>query len=216
MKLSLLSLASLLFLVFAGWQAVGTLSRTPAFNRSLQVEAAAGGRIPRFTEAMYDRAAYNYRIALEWYYQTFTASLPGEEGSVLQKAALEDRFRRVLDAAVESLRHSPGDPFAWMLVARAEAAFGNRERALEAYLRSFDLAPHNALRAVDRMQFLIQFMSETEGRDLALATIPPAAVHSDLQTMKMMIRLQAFAEQLSINPVIIAFQDEHVGETRPD
>ena len=207
-KRNLLSLASLMVLAFAGWQMFGTMSRTPAFNRSLLVEAATGDRTLRNTDAMFDRAEYYYWIALEWSHRTFAASLPGEEGSAMRNEALEGRSHRVRDSATESLRHSPGAPLAWMLVAKAEAALGNRERALEAYLNSPDLAPHSALRAADRMYFLARFMSEPEGRALALSTIAPKSVHTDLRAMQMKSTFGTLAEQLLKNPAIAAFEGE--------
>ena len=206
MKPTAWSLASLAVLGLAGWQAVDTLSRMPAFNRGLQVETATGGTIPIFTEAMYSRAAYSLAVAQEWHYRTFDAVLPGEAGSARRREALLLRSSRARDIARESLRHNPADPAAWMVVAKGEATLGFGERALQAWQNSHDLAPHSALRALERSYFLIGFMSDKEGWDMALSKIAPARVQADLNTIRIRSDIRPLAEQLHASPAILAFE----------
>ncbi|HCQ66022.1 MAG TPA: hypothetical protein DIU07_13120 [Rhodobacteraceae bacterium] len=196
------AIAPLAVLVFAAWQTATTLSRTPAFNRSLQVETASGGGRPGSFWTMYDRAEYFFWVARGWSYQTFPSYLPGEDGSTERQAALLDRTHRVRDAAMESLRLRPGHATTWMLVANTELTLGNREAALQAWRISHDFAPNSATRARNRMLFLIRFMSEPENRELALATVSPDTIRAELSAMEKSTMTSALATLLAEEPLI--------------
>lgn len=201
------AVASLAVLVFAGWQTVTILSREPAFNRSLQVETATNRRIPSYSKTMYDGAEYLSWVARGWYSSTFNSALPAEEGAPERKAALLERASRTRDIASDSLRHNPGDPMVWLLVANADSILGDKQGALVAWQKSYDLAPQNSVVALERLMFLIRFMSEPNGRNLVRAMIAPATVQADLKTLRADLNLRTLADGLSSHPAIISYLD---------
>lgn len=194
--------ATLAFLLFAGWQTVETLSRTPAFNPSLQVETASGGGRPGSYWTMYDRAEYFLWVARGWSYQANAWNLPGDEGSAERREALLERTHLAHEAAMESLRLRPGNATTWMLVAETEYAQGNPEAALQAWKKSYEFAPNSATRARNRTLFLVRVMSEPENRDLVLATVSPDTIRAELEAMEMNQMTRARAAALAEDPLI--------------
>lgn len=202
------SIATLAVLAFAVWLGVATLARTPAFNPSHRGQTAQGGGILGFSEAMYDRAAYNLWIAMGWYGRSVVEALPGTEGADpdrAETAETADTFERIAAAATRSLRHSPGQPAAWMLLARAHAGRGEGEAALAVYRTMQALTPDNANEATRRLRFLSALMSDTEIRDLALETLDADIVRADMKTMRDFGISQRTAERIAQSPAISEF-----------
>ncbi|MCB1331711.1 MAG: hypothetical protein KDK28_20600 [Maritimibacter sp.] len=204
MKLSPVSFASVALLVFAGWQAGVTLSRTPAFNRSLWVETARGDSIVGYAEAMYDRAEYYSFVAYGWLGRIQVAALQNDEAPTPDEA-VEAFYGKAGELAVESLRHNPGDPGSWRLHAMAEAASGRSRSAIEAYLNWYAATPDSKLQAASRTIFLASFLTTEEGGEVALSMIDPEIVQGDLTLMRQLHPYGAAAVTLSNRPEFLAF-----------
>lgn len=204
MKPSLVSFASLALLVFAGWLTVDTLSRTPAFNRSLGVETARGGSVVGYAEAMYDRAEYHNFVGYGWLGRIQLAMLLEADASVPDEA-VRKIYVNVGDQAAESLRLNPGDPGSWKLYAMAEAALGRPDSALEAYLNWYAVAPHSKLQASARTLFLASFLETEDRREIALSVIDPQIVQGDLTMMHSYGSYRKAAEAVSMRPEFQAF-----------
>ncbi len=209
MKRSLWSFASLVALGLAGWQMADTLARTPAFNPGLQTEAANGSKRPASARVMYDRARYHLWTGRGWYHHACSGQLAGDEGSEEERqAALAARAAactRARTAARESLRHNPGDPNSWMLLARAEAMLDHRDAALEAWTHAREVAPNSALRARDRLVFLARFMEDPEGAALALATVPAESVREDFRIIRQAKAFVHHTDTLARHPGLTRF-----------
>lgn len=172
-----LSFISLAVLILAGWQIVATLSRTPAFNGSLQVDSPEGRNYTGFAPPMYDRGRYYQWMANGWRGAGTSEDGPDDAALVAQAR------QRVRDIATEGLRHAPGDPTSWMFLAEAEAALGQPSAALGALKRAYELAPQSAPRAAGRMVLVGDLMEDPEGRAVVLADLDPGRVDADLKLL---------------------------------
>lgn len=201
------AVAPLAVLVFAVWQMIATLSREPAFNRSIRTEAPGGSSLLSYAPAMYDRAEYYFWMALGWYGRTVVILNSGANDPTLQQEKAMAAYARLREAATESLRFSPGQPDAWMLLAKAQAALGSDAPALAAWRNWHDLTPRNARRASDRLNFLVQFTAEPGRRALALSVIDPEMIREDLRTMRSAPNLAARADRFSDQLALPAIQE---------
>lgn len=205
------ALAPLAVLVFAGWQTVAVLSRTPAFNPELRVEVPQGQRIPQYTNAYYDRAEYRFWAARLWYdsyrYAAYDAAVTSGAGLWRFEDRAAAAVAASLDDARASLTYSPGDPMTWMLVATAELAAGDRDRALTAYRNSYVLAPYNAMLATQRLDTLISILGDARHVERARLSGVPEIVRSDLRTMDP--RDARLKERLTTSPVLSEIAKEH-------
>jgi len=199
------AIAPLAVLVFAAWQVAATLSRTPAFNRSLQVEAATGSTLPALLQANYNRADYYYWISLGWQTRTGQEKIHVEAPTPVLVETIQRRNRLIRDMATESLRHNPASAHTWMLLARVKAELGDAEGALEAWQASFDWAPHNSSLSFERLVFLIRFMIDPAGWDLALSRIDPDMVRVGLETIMADRVFRGTVKSYSDSPAIVAF-----------
>lgn len=183
-------------LLLASWQAVDTLSRTPAFNPALQVETVTGdGRTP-LGSAMYHRgdylhqAAFGYRNAMT--HALFTAGfdafmerygeIDAETGR--PRATFEEEVSEAIRLSEESLRVAPGNALVWTLLASSHVALGQIEPALAAYRRSGDLAPLSPALAEERLRFLEALATEAGRPDLLSELLEQGAAARDLATLR--------------------------------
>lgn len=197
--------APLALLAFALWQTGTTLWRTPAFNGSLLVEAADGGRLPRFLPAMYSYPDYLYKVAYDWQNTPVASGMTGRVEQSRSGEGMFTRLRRLRsfliealaaqsvnsagelhasrsrDLVTDSLRLEPANPAGWILLARADETLGDREAALGAYLTSQRLAPHSSTLAAMRLGFLEGFLEAPEGQAFARSMIDPQLVEADAQ-----------------------------------
>lgn len=197
------ALAPAAVLVFAGWQTVATLSRTPAFNRSYLLETDDGGQVPRYGIGMYDRAQYTFLIARGWFFRAMREMDEAAENPAAAGETGQDEIRRARDIATESLRINPADPAAWMLLARTDVALGNLDAAVQGYLTSNALSPNSSIMAGDRLNFRNWLMADAAGYDLALASIPVDAVRRDLDVIRR--RSEKTYEMYVAAPAVRAF-----------
>lgn len=219
--------APLALLAFALWQTGTTLTRTPALNGSLLVEAADGGRLPRFLPVMHSYPDYLYKMAYDWRNQPASSGLAGVSGQsrsgegmftrlrrlqgLLMQAlvaqsvnpASERHARRSRDLVTDSLRLQPANPAGWILLAQVEDNLGDREAALDAYLTSQHLAPHSTTLAAMRLGFLNDFLEDPEGQVMARSMIDPQIVQVDRQAASR----RGYA-RLVDSPIIRRFLDE--------
>ena len=185
MTRNLWAFASLLFLVFAGWQAYGTLAQAPAFNGALRVEAVTGGTRPGVMASMYDHPEYLYQVANDWTFKTLFGSMPSGEETAPAADLLEASALRTRDIVTDSLRLRPANTAAWLLLANAELSLGDRDAALAAIEKSRDLAPYSSALAFKRLQFLGRFTADRAGAEAALRAVSPDQVQVDVQTLEM-------------------------------
>ena len=178
------SLASLMVLVFAGWQAFDTLFRTPAFNRSLQVEAVTGGARPALTRAMYHHGEYLYQIAHDWRAKNADEVLRGGVEALPSEDTIRRRSLQAREILTESLRFDPANAYAWALLAFSEFTLGNRKAALLALQTSQQLAPYSRELAFRRLLFLGRVASmPQEGYSVTPSISLDIAKH-DVQTLR--------------------------------
>lgn len=180
-------LANALVLLFAAWQACGTLGRMPAFNRSLQVAAAAGSSRPAVTQSMYDYSEYLHQVAHDWYALGAEEVLKGGPEAIPSQRVLARRIRAARDEPMESLRHAPANAYAWSLLVTAQYDLGHRRGALSALRASQQHATKDARTAFRRTLLLARMISgpcfdtasrETPVSDLVLANLEIMQVHS--------------------------------------
>ncbi|MCB1355689.1 MAG: hypothetical protein KDK53_04035 [Maritimibacter sp.] len=214
LKSRLWALAPLAMLLFAGWQTVAILSRTPAFNHALVVETPQDRRIPPDTNAYYDRAALLYWTARLWFDRYRFAEFDSRDAEVAARAVLDiaaaDAAARTAADVRESLKLKPGDPDSWILLAKAERARGNLEAALGAWHNCHALARQSSVLAAERMDLLVTLMDAPGGWDLALSTVEPEMVRGDLEAMQ--ARMGLLLPFYDASPAVAAL----IGDTAAD
>lgn len=151
-----LRFASLGFLLFACWHMIETFSVRPAFNRSLQVEVVTGGKRPLMQKSMYSDAEYLFQIAYG-YQNSIAAPLLLEGVDAMPSAeVVAENSHKARSYATESLRISPGNPMAWLVLASADLSWGApAEEIVSALQKSYATAPHNSEVAALRLHTAI-------------------------------------------------------------
>lgn len=162
---------------------VATLGRTPAFNRTLQVDTVLGTARPALLQSMYDRAEYLYQVAFSYRAMAAQEILTGGAEAMPTVEVYRARMVEASRIAEDCLRLSPGHADAWMLLAQAEAILDHPDRVITAYRNSLARTPYNRRLAFRRLMFALG--PNTQKDDVLRPALAEdlAMVETDIRTL---------------------------------
>lgn len=169
--------------VLAGWQTGATLSRTPAFNKTLRVPAVTGGTQPALVSSMYHQGEYLYQIAHDWRAMAAEEVLTAGLEHLPPPDVLRQRSRQARAALLASLRVDPANAYAWTLLAVTEYGLDNPEEALAALETSQSFAPYDPRLAFRRLLLLGQVASNPDPGDADRALFAPHIVDPNVDIL---------------------------------
>lgn len=178
------SLASALVLVFAAWQAYGTLARMPAFNRSLQVEAVTGHPWPAVIQSLFEHSEYLYQMAHDRRAMGAEEVLIEGLEAIPSGDILAERSQMARADLIESLRHAPANAYAWALLAHVEYDLGDRQAASTALRNSQLYARNDARIALGRLFLLARVAAEPEEDDISRQMLDSELVAANVEIMR--------------------------------
>ncbi|SNS86573.1 hypothetical protein [Tropicimonas sediminicola] len=197
-SLTLAPVASFAVLVFAAWQGVSTLGDTPAFNRELRVEAPYGGTRPILTATMYDTAGYLYQMGYGEAHFIANALMQGADLSTITVDTMREHTARAASLTEASLAVNPASAHAWQLLAESLRGTRQPEPALEAFRRSYELAPYSSSLASRRLRF-----AAGQGEDVVSDPQIRVGIERDVETI-LMFRPQQIDPAREAFPEIVA------------
>jgi hypothetical protein len=154
----------------------------PAFSPDLREESVLGDWRLAQGETHYVVSDYLYQLGYG-YLQADTASLLLGNESLPELEVFDRQMQRSIDLLEDSLSYSPGRAGAWTSIAWASLLRDDVDRAEQALMTSWQLAPFNFAEAADRVG-LVSFMEEFYGPVANVGEFAEAAVTRDLQTLE--------------------------------
>jgi len=172
-------------LLFASWNMFEAFAARPAFNHALQREVVSGGTRPVLQQSLYRESDYLFQIA--YGYQNAAAVPLLKEGAAALPSAedIDANAEKARDYATQSLRLSPANPVAWLVLASANATWGTPpENVVSALRNSQIIAPTSLDIVARRLLTSILFASLQEATNGSYPVELRAIMEQDVSTLK--------------------------------
>jgi len=175
-----LPVAALLGLAVSSFAQVAL--NAPAFSPDVREESVLGGWRLAQGETHYVVSDYLYQLGYG-YLQADTASLLLGNDALPELEVFDRQMQRSIHLLEDSLTYSPGRAGAWTSIAWAALLRDDVDRAEQALMTSWQLAPFNFAEAADRVG-LVSFMEDFYGPVASISEFAEAAAARDVQTLE--------------------------------